>query len=116
MIENIGHAIFWLKEVKKDIGMFSKAQLRFPQKSAFQVANMMVNLSDDEKNLTKTSKLALEAFEDLILSVENKTEAGWVAFDLVDRCNKNDNPDGDVSLACKRLIKKYEPKTAPSYI
>ncbi len=89
---------------------------QIPTKSAFQAANAMSNTSNDEKKLIKTYKLALVAFEDLLLSVESKTKAGRVAFDLVDGCNTNNNPDGHVSLVWKLLIQKYDPKTAPSYI
>ncbi len=61
-------------------------------------------------------ELLLTAFEDLILSIESKTKADQVAFDLVDGCNTNNNTDGNVTLAWKRLIQKYEAKTSPSYI
>ncbi len=64
----------------------------------------------------KLYELALAAFEDLILSIENKTKVGKVVFDLVNKCNTNNNPEGDVALAWKRLIQKYEPKTVPSCI
>ncbi len=61
-------------------------------------------------------KLALASFKDLILSIKRKNKAEQVAFDLINQFNMNDNPDGNVALVWKRLIQKYEPKTAPSYI
>ncbi len=39
-----------------------------------------------------------------------------VAFDLVDGCHSLYNPEGDAKLAWDHLSKKYELKTAPSYI
>ena len=56
------------------------------------------------------------AFEDLLLSINTKTSSGTTAFNLVDTCTTSDQPDGNCKLAWDRLIAKYQPKTAPSYI
>ncbi len=59
------------------------ATKNIPIKSAYQQVKAAALPNDDEKILAKTCKLALIAYEDLILSVASNTKAGQVAFDLV---------------------------------
>ena len=56
------------------------------------------------------------AYEELLLSINGQTKSGKIAFNLVDHCVTCDQPDGNCKLACERLVQKYAPKMAPSYI
>ena len=55
-------------------------------------------------------------YEDLILSIDRKSAAGKVAFNLVKNCKTTEYPEGKCKQAWDRLVNKYAPKTAPSYI
>src|SRR6056300_2066182 len=74
------------------------------------------NLTPAQTKIIETYKLSIKAFEDLTLSINSETKAGRVAFDLVDQCCTDANPDGDPSLAWTCLMQKYEAKTVPSHI
>jgi hypothetical protein len=49
------------------------------------------------------------AFTELILSIDNKTSSGKVAFSLVKGCKNKDYADGNASMARERLKNKFEP-------
>ena len=53
------------------------------------------------------------AYKYTILSINEQIKLGNVAFNLVDNCVKNEQPDGNYKLAWKRLVHKYTPKTVP---
>lgn len=69
----------------------------------------------DKKNL-ELFKLNEKAYEDLLLSIDGESKSGKVAFNLVDNAVTPENPDGNCKIAWDRLVNKYAPKTAPSYI
>ena len=72
--------------------------------------------NDTEKKTRKLWKLNELAFEDILLSINGQTKQGKIAFNLVDNCTTTDQPDGNCRVAWERLVHKYAPKTAPSYI
>ena len=72
--------------------------------------------NDAKKTIVKNWNLNELAFEDLLLSINTKTSSGTTAFNLVDTCTSSDQPDGNCKIAWDRLVSKYQPKTAPSYI
>ena len=93
-----------------------EGKISIPSKALYDAMKAKIDPTpSDEKNIKNYEK-SISAFEDLILSINGESKAGRVAFDLVDGCNTLSNPDGDVKLAWTRLVHKYEPKTAPSYI
>lgn len=61
-------------------------------------------------------KLNEVAFEEILLSINGQTKPGRIAFSLVDNCVSDDQPEGNCKVAWERLVHKYSPKTAPSYI
>ena len=50
------------------------------------------------------------------MSINTDTKAGRAAFDTVKNRKTKEYPEGNCYLAWQRLINKYAPKTAPSYI
>jgi len=54
------------------------------------------------------------AYEDLILSIDGNTDAGRVAFGVINNARSTEYPEGDAMLAWKRLVSKYQSKSAPS--
>ena len=54
------------------------------------------------------------AYDDLIMGINGKDEAGRVAFRLVATSKSAKLPGGDAAMAWKRLCEKYRPNTAPS--
>ena len=85
-----------------------------PKESEYTLAAGEAN--DAEKKTVKNWNLNEHAFEEILLSIEGQTKAGKVAFNLVDNCTTADQPDGNAKLAWDRLVNKYAPQTAPSYI
>jgi len=68
----------------------------------------------DGKEKLKLRKLNELAYEELILSINADEGAGRVIFQLVKGCKTADLKDGDASLAWKKLVSKFAPKTAPN--
>jgi hypothetical protein len=56
------------------------------------------------------------AYTELILSIDDTTSNGKVAFNLVKGCKNKDYADGNASMAWERLKNKYEPQSAPSLV
>jgi hypothetical protein len=69
----------------------------------------------DEKNL-ELYQLNERAYEDLLLSIDGESKQGRVAFNFVENAVTPDTPEGNCKIAWDRLVNKYAPKTAPSYI
>ena len=72
--------------------------------------------TDNDKKTIENYRLNEKANEDLLLSIDEETKTGKVAFNLVDNAVTSANPKGDSKIAWDRLITIYAPKTAPSYI
>ena len=68
-------------------------------------------LTADEKLI---EELNIQAYEDLILSIDTSTDPGKVAFSLVKSTKvKGEYDDGDCIKAWKNLVGRYNPTTAP---
>ncbi len=54
------------------------------------------------------------AYKGILLSIDIKTSAGKVAFNLINTCYSKDFLQGNCTLAWDHLCSKFEPNTAPS--
>jgi hypothetical protein len=72
--------------------------------------------TEEGKKLRIAADMNELAYTELILSIDDKTSNGKVAFNLVKGCKNKDYADGNASLAWERLKNKYEPQSAPSLI
>ena len=87
-----------------------------PTEAQYQSAILSSNPTPIDTKRVELYEMSVEAYHHLVLSIDGESPAGRVAFELVHGSRTTDNPDGDVRLAWKRLVSKYEPKTAQSYI
>ena len=55
-------------------------------------------------------------YEDFLLSIDTKTAAGKIAFNLVKTCYSEDFPGGNCLLSWDCLHANFEPSTAPSLL
>ena len=85
-----------------------------PTESQYSLAAGETNI--EEKKTVRLWQLNELAFEDILLSINGTTKQGKIAFNLVDNCSTEEQPEGNSKLAWDRLVHKYAPKTAPSYI
>jgi hypothetical protein len=85
-----------------------------PTKSEYTAAGG--GSTDNQKLTVKLWQLNELAFEEILLSINVKTKQGKIAFNLVDNCTTAEQPQGNCKIAWERLVHKYAPKTAPSYI
>jgi hypothetical protein len=60
--------------------------------------------SDEEKKLTIAADMNELAYTELILSIDDKTSSGKVAFNLVKGCKNKDFADGNASMARERCF------------
>ena len=72
--------------------------------------------TEEGKKLRIAADMNELAYTELILSIDDKTSNGKVAFNLVKGCKNKDYADGNASLAWERLKNKYEPQSAPSLV
>ena len=72
--------------------------------------------TDAEKLTVKLWQLNELAFEEILLSINGQTKQGKIAFNLVDNCTTAEQPECNCKISWERLVHKYAPKTAPSYI
>ena len=70
--------------------------------------------TDDGKAKKKARLMNELAYEALVLLIDGETDVGRVAFAIVRGCKTSDLKDGDSNMAWKRLLDKYEPKSAPT--
>jgi hypothetical protein len=68
------------------------------------------------KGLMIAADLNELAYTDQILSIDDKTRNGKVAFDLVKGCKNKYFVDGNASMILNRLRNKFEPQFAPSLV
>ena len=85
-----------------------------PTESAYTAA--MSESTETQKKTVKLWKLNELAVKDLLLSIDGLTKQGKIAFAQVDNCTTADQPEGNCKIAWDRLVHKYAPNTAPSYI
>jgi hypothetical protein len=72
--------------------------------------------SEEGKKLTIAADMNELAYTELILSIDDKTSSGKVAFNLVKGCKNKDYAYGNASMAWKRLKNKFEPSSTPSLV
>jgi hypothetical protein len=72
--------------------------------------------SEEGKKLTIAADMNELTYTELILSIDDKTSIGKVAFNLVKGCKNKDYADGNASMAWERLKNKFEPLSAPSLV
>ena len=89
---------------------------KIPTIAQYEAASGKENPTKEDKECIRLWELNELAYEDLLLSIDGETKAGKVAFNLVDNCVTDDQPEGNCKLAWERLVQKYAPKTAPSYV
>jgi len=87
---------------------------KVPTQTEFEAAEHGSSVQDEA--VKKLGKLNVLAYEDILLSIDTKTAAGKVAFNLVNTCYSEDFPEGNCRLAWDRLCSKFEPNTAPSLL
>lgn len=61
----------------------------------------------------KKCQLNIDAYSDLILSMQDGTPHGNIAFNIVRQAVTDEYPNGNAAEAFTRLKKKYNPETAP---
>jgi gag-polypeptide of LTR copia-type len=69
---------------------------------------------EDEVEKLKLKDLNELGYSDLMLSTDTTTSHGKVAFGLIRASKSKDYPDGNITIAWKRLKEKYAPSTAPT--
>jgi hypothetical protein len=72
--------------------------------------------SEEGKKSTIAADMNELAYTELILSIDDKTNSGKVAFNLVNGCKNKDYADGNASMAWERLKNKFETSSAPSLV
>jgi hypothetical protein len=72
--------------------------------------------SEEGKKLTIAADMNELEYTELILSIDDKTSNGKVAFNLVKRYKNKVYADGNASMACKELRNKIEPSSASSLV
>jgi hypothetical protein len=72
--------------------------------------------SEEGKKLTIAADMNELAYTELILSIDDKTSSGKVAFNLMKGCKNKDYADGNASMAWERLKNKFEPSSGPSLV
>jgi hypothetical protein len=72
--------------------------------------------SEEGKKLRIAADINELAYTELILSIDDKTSNGKVAFNLVKVCNSNNHADGNASMTWERLKNKFEPSSNPSLV
>jgi hypothetical protein len=72
--------------------------------------------SEEGKKLSIAAEMNELAHTELILSIDDKSSNGKVAFNLVMGCKNKDYVDGNASMAWERLRNKFEPMSTPSLV
>ena len=107
----------WLAKANlKGYGKLINGPVPIPTESQYLASTLASDPTPLDTKRVELYEMSVEAYHHLILSIDGESPAGRVAFELVHGSRTTDNPDGDVRLAWKRLVSKYEPKTAQSYI
>ena len=70
----------------------------------------------DENEAIKTYEANSNAYTSLLLKISPKTDAGKVAFSIVERAKSADLPDGNAKAAYDQLEARYRPKNAPTLV
>jgi hypothetical protein len=70
--------------------------------------------SEEGKKFIIAADMNELAYTELILSIDDKTSSGKVAFNLVKGCKSKEYVDGNAFMAWERLKNKFEPLSVPS--
>ena len=70
--------------------------------------------TDKKKWKQELRRLNEEAYEDLVLAVDGKTDVGRLVFQLIRSSKNKDYAEGSAREAWKRITDKFEPKKAPN--
>lgn len=81
-----------------------------------QIELAETSTSAPDKKIIKLGELNELAYEDIVLSINHTSSAGKVAFSLIKNCKSDEFPEGNCRMAWERLVKKYEPHTAPKLL
>ena len=65
---------------------------------------LSVNRTQDEKEVIKTYNVNSNAYTGLLLTISPKTDAGKVAFSIVENAKSADLPDGDAKAAYDQML------------
>ena len=69
---------------------------------------------DKRKMKLELRRLNEEAYEDLVLSVDGKTEMSRLVFSLIQGSKTKEFAEGSAREAWKRILNRFEPKKAPN--
>ena len=69
---------------------------------------------DKRKMKLELRRLNEEAYEDLVLAVDGKTEIGRAVFSLIKGSKSKEFAEGSAREAWKRILNNFEPKKAPN--
>ena len=69
---------------------------------------------DKKEACEKLRALNEEAYEDLLFAMPGDTDKGKVVFNIVSLGKTKAFKDGDAREVWKKLLKKFEPNTAPN--
>ena len=77
------------------------------------------DISEEQDSAMRKRKYELrrlneEPYEDLVLAVDGKTEAGRLVFQLIKGSKSSVFAEGSAREAWKRITDKFEPKKAPN--
>jgi hypothetical protein len=61
-----------------------KGKVKVPKEFEYDAAKIKTSPNDNEKYLVKRWKLNERAFEEILLSIDGKTQSGHVAFNLIE--------------------------------
>ena len=89
-----------------------------PSETAYEAVLLVAEASrtDAQKKTIKDFDLNSAAYDELIMSMDDSSDGGKIAFQLVNNAHTVANPNGDAKLAWDRLTAKYRPSTAPRYM
>jgi len=71
---------------------------------------LAVNRMQDENDAIKTYDANSSTYTGLLLSISPKTDAGKVAFSIVENAKSADLPDGNAKTAYDQLEARYRPR------
>ena len=69
---------------------------------------------EKKRRMYELRRLNEEAYEDLVLAVDGKTDVGRLVFQLIRGSKSKDYAEGSAREAWKRITDKFEPKKAPN--
>ena len=89
-----------------------------PPKSEYDAALLITQASrtDPQRKTMKDFYLNSSDYDELVMSMDDSTDGGKIAFHLVNNSCMAANPSGYAKVSCDSLELKYRPSTAPRYM